>query len=178
MTTIATSTDIDARIRTMATQIIDDFAGSSPLFVCLLRGAAPFASKLMFEIARQAPTFHPELDYMMVSTYGTSRIAEEPRVIVDLAPDTSVEGRSVIILDDVLDKGITADFVASHLQQKGALDIILAVLVEKQIDRPTRPHADYAALTAPDAWLAGMGMDDAATGKEAYRWAADIQALD
>lgn len=175
---LATSTDIDTRIRDMARQILDDFAGSSPLFVCLLRGAAPFASKLMHEITHQAPEFHPELDYMMVSTYGASRIAETPRIIVDLAPDTVVDGRSVIILDDVLDKGITADFVANHLQAKGALDIMLAVLVEKTIDRPTRPHADYAALTADDSWLVGMGMDDAATAKEAYRWTSDIQVLD
>src|SRR5690606_31860681 len=104
----ATEEQVTARIDELADEIIRDFRGEKPLFIALLRGAAPFAAQLMFAIARKAPDFHPEIDYMMVSTYGSGQKAGEPSIVTDVAPTTTVSGRQVIILDDVLDKGITA----------------------------------------------------------------------
>lgn len=167
---IADAHTINEKIATLAAQIINDAEKQKPIFVALLRGAAPFAGKLMFEITRQAPDFHPEIDYMMVSTYGIDRTASTPQVVTDLAPTTDITGRRVIILDDVLDKGITADFVIRHLQKQGAEHVALAVLVDKQTERLKPIEADYACLTSEDVWLAGMGMDDTATAPEAYRW--------
>ena len=177
MKTLATSTDIDNAIMTMAAAIIEQFSSTKPLFVALLRGAAPFVSKLMFEIARQAPDMHPELDYMTVSTYGEGRDAGTPHVAMDLAPDTAVHGRTIVILDDVLDKGVTSTFVMHYLQDKGAGDIKLAVLVEKDLERKTPAHADFACFhTGPD-WLFGMGMDDAAVAKDGFRWLDEIRVV-
>ena len=100
---LATAAEVDESIASLASQIIQDNTKSSnPLFIALLRGAAPFASKLMFEMVTQHPEYHPELDYMMVSTYGEGRAASEPRIVTDVAPSTVVEGRSVIILDDMI----------------------------------------------------------------------------
>lgn len=176
-TIYATEDQVNTRIDELASEIIHDFSGQKPLFVALLRGAAPFAAKLMFAIAKQAPDFHPELDYMMVSTYGSERTASEPRIVTDLSPKTTTSGRSVIILDDVLDKGITAHFVANHLRANGAEDIKLAVLADKRTERVHNVTADYCGFVVDDAWLVGMGMDDAASGKEYNRWLGSIEAI-
>ncbi len=176
-TIFATSEQVDARIDELATEIINDYSDTQPLFIALLRGAAPFASKLMFAIAREKPDFHPELDYMMVSTYGSGHEAGEPHIVTDLAPNTSVGSRPVIILDDVLDKGITAHFVANHLRTRGASNIKLAVLANKKTKRLCDVTADYSGFTVDDAWLIGMGMDDSDSGKEHSRWLGSIEAL-
>lgn len=173
-TQLATTQQVDKEITRIADEIIRDSPESSPLFVALLRGAAPFSSKLMLALTRQSPDYHPEIDYMMVSTYGGERHASEPHIVTDLAPSTTVSGRSVIIIDDVLDKGITADFVTKHLQARGAADIKMAVLCDKKTTRERDVSADYVGFEFEDNWLVGMGMDDASAATEGYRWLAEI----
>ena len=173
---VASSNEVDAHITRLATELLAAHP-TTPLFVALLKGAAPFASKLMFELARHAPDFHPEIDYMMVATYGTEQRASEPRIITDLDPRTAVENRTVVILDDVLDKGITADFVRTHLQYKGATKIELCVLVDKQTERLKDIQADYTGLQASDEWLVGLGMDDADLTHEGHRWLNEIRQI-
>lgn len=174
---LSSSVAVEHKISKMATALLADYAGTQPLFVCLLRGAAPFASKLMFEIARQSPEFHPQLDYMTVKTYGSERHASEPEIVMDLAPSTDLKNRDIIILDDVLDTGVTSTFVATGLRKRGARSTALAVLVEKNIDRPHHLTADYTCFEAGSEWLAGMGMDDTATAPEAYRWLDEIRVV-
>lgn len=176
-TILATASQVDARINELASEIILDFSGQTPLFVALLRGAAPFASKLMFAIAQQSPDFHPELDYMMVSTYGGGHEAGEPTIITDLGPKTHVSDRPVIIIDDVLDKGLTARFVAEHLRSRGATDIRLAVLADKQTEKLRDVTADYCGFSVEDVWLIGMGMDNSDSGKEHDRWDESISSF-
>lgn len=176
-TIFATEDQVTKRINELAGEIIRDHSGRNPLFVALLRGAAPFASQLMFAIAKQAPDFQPELDYMMVSTYGSERHASEPHIVTDLSPDTTTTGRTVIIIDDVLDKGITAHFVAAHLRSRGASNVQLAVLADKKTEKVHEITADYCGFTVEDVWLTGMGMDDAASGKEHCRWLGSIEAI-
>lgn len=171
---LATAEQVNQQITRLSSEILRDEPERSPLFVALLRGAAPFSSKLMLEIARQSPDYHPEIDYMMVSTYGAERHASEPRIVTDLAPSTVVEGRDVIIIDDVLDKGITADFVTKHLEVRGARAVRLAVLCDKRTERERDISADYAGFTFDDNWLVGMGMDDADAANEGYRWLEEI----
>lgn len=177
MKPLASSDQINTAIAEMAKSIIQQFNGSQPLFVALLRGAAPFASRLMFEIARQAPDMHPELDYMTVSTYGVGRQAMTPHIAMDLAPDTEVNNRTVIVLDDVLDKGVTSTFVTHYLIDKGAKEVQLAVLVEKYIDRISPKHAALACFHAGEEWLVGMGMDDASVARDGYRWLNEIRVV-
>lgn len=148
----------------------------NPLFVALLRGGAPFASRLMIEIARQAPDFHPELDYMMTSRYpsGTNP-AGETQIVMDILPTTEVKNRTVIILDDVLDMGETAKTVRDHMLDLGARYVALAVLVEKEVAvRTADIEADYVGFRGETGWLVGYGMNDSAIAPEAYRWADGI----
>ncbi len=166
--------EVSQRIGAIATEIILDNKDNNPLFVALLRGAAPFSSKLMFEIAKQAPDMHPDLDYMMVATYGSSHHAGEPRIVTDLDPRTSVLGRDVIVIDDVLDLGRTADFVKKHLERLGAMNTKLAVLARKGVERDYPIDANYVGFDTGKAWLVGMGMDNAQASHEAYRWLDEI----
>lgn len=177
MKQLATPPQTDDAIKNLATQLIQDFRDKKPLFVTLLRGAVPFASKLMFEITKRAPDFHPELDYMMTSTYGDGRKTNAPRILTELSPGTEVEGRTVIVLDDVLDTGVTTALVAKHLLEHGAKLVKLAVLVEKDIEREHMHRADYACFHVGPEWLVGMGMDDAATTKEGFRWLDEIRVV-
>lgn len=170
---LASAADVNNAIQQMAKQMLDEYE-ELPLFVALLRGAAPFASKLMFEIARQAPEKHPEIDYMMVSTYGNEQTAGQPHIVTDIAPTTDVSARKVLVLDDVLDKGITADFVFNHLKNRGASEVKLAVLADKDVTRTREISASYCGFHFGNKWLVGMGMDDADAANEGYRWLEEI----
>jgi len=174
--TLASSQQVTESISHIAQAILSDHE-KSPLFVALLRGAAPFSARLMSEIVRQSPEYHPELDYMMVSTYGAGHHAGEPHIVTDLAPSTVVSARDVIVIDDVLDKGITADFVFAHLKARGARSVRLAVLCDKQVSREKPIEADYKGFTFGSNWLIGMGMDDGGVSVEAYRWLDEIREV-
>lgn len=80
---LADASEVNQHITRLATQLLRDHPDRTPLFVALLRGAAPFSGKLMLELARQSPDYHPEIDYMMVSTYGAEKHASEPRIVTD-----------------------------------------------------------------------------------------------
>jgi len=166
--------EVNARIDELAKQIIEKYKDKNPLFVCLLHGGLPFASKLLFSIVRQKPDFHPTLDTMIVSTYGDSRTGKHSRIVTDLSPKTKVENRSVIILDDVLDEGHTAEYTKKHVLDAGASDAILVVLVTKDKKRQKYPEAEMYGFKAPDVWLTGMGMDDAALATDGNRWMSSI----
>jgi hypothetical protein len=107
----------------MAAELIELYRGQQPLFVCLLRGGAPFAARLMFAVTKLDPTFHPELDYMTVRTSASERSASHPELVMGLAPGTDVMDRTVVMLDDVLDKGHTAGFTSGYLRLLGAAQV-------------------------------------------------------
>lgn len=174
---LANKEEVDQEIGRMASNIVMDYQSELPIFVGLLRGAAPFTAKLMHAIVDCAPELHPIADYMMISTYGSGQEAGEPHIVTDLAPTTRVSGRKVIVLDDVLDKGITADFAFKYLQARGATSVALATLATKDVSRVHPIQADYTGFTFGDEWLVGMGMDDANAGHEAYRWLEEIWAI-
>ena len=173
---VATATEVQTHIERIAREITTAHA-ATPLFVALLKGAAPFASQLMFQIAALRPDYHPEITYMMVATYGSGTAAGTPQIIADIDPRIDLSGRQIVIVDDVLDKGITADFVREHVITKGAQSVELAVLVDKQTDRLKDIEADYYGLKARDEWLVGMGMDDADLAHEGHRWLSEIRQI-
>ena len=110
---------------------------------------------------------------MMVSTYGQAQTAKEPIVVTDLAPTTTVAGRDIVVIDDVIDLGVTSDFVSQLLSERGATSVKLAVLASKSVPSRTS-QADYVGFEAGDKWLGGMGLDDAKSGNEYYRWLDEI----
>lgn len=166
---------IQQRIGQLASEITAKYDEENPLFVALLRGAAPFATKLMAEIARQAPAFHPELDYMMTSRYPTNENPiGEAEIVMDIAPATEVKNRTVIVIDDVLDMGDTYRKVRDHILDMGARYVALAVLVEKDVARLNNTQADFVGFRGETGWLVGSGMNDTRIAPEAHRWTDGI----
>lgn len=164
--------ELTEHINKLAGEIIQKFAGQNPLFICLLRGGMPFAAQLMFAITRQDPHFHPELDYMTVSSYGSELAASEPRIVMDISYKSEITGRPVIVVDDMIDKGSTYTFTKKHLENKGAQQVYLAALVQRESVKSREFDADFHCFSVDSqAWLTGMGLDDPRIGREANRWA-------
>jgi hypoxanthine phosphoribosyltransferase len=174
-TMLATPQAVTERIEEIASSVIARYKGKNPLFVCLLRGGAPFASRLMFAIVRQDPYFHPELDYMTIKTYADERTSKPPELVMDLSPSTKAGGRLVVLLDDVLDKGVTADFAERTLLETHAAGAVeLIVLIQKKQPRKVYQAATLFGFESPPDWLTGMGLDDARIAREANRWAGYV----
>lgn len=170
MKILYTANQVTERIDAMAREIIDTYPADRPLFVCLLKGAVPFASRLMAAIAKHNPAFYPEVEYMHISAYGDEREASTATTYSSIA-DTVIRGRHVIVLDDCLDRGLTYQATKQHLLKQEAASVGLVVLAHKQTGQPNGEVPRIVGFNTPDVWLVGMGMDDAATAPEAERWA-------
>ncbi len=151
----------------------------NPLFVQLLPGAQPFASRLMPEIVRQVPNYHPELDSMLIQRYAAGDIRSiAPEVTRDLSNTINLEGRPVVLVDNLFDYGVTAEFTRAYLLGLGARSVTLAILVQKNTPRETTICPDFVGLHAPNQYLIGMGMDDPLIAPEFGRWWPNIVTLD
>jgi hypoxanthine phosphoribosyltransferase len=170
----AAEAEVRARIDEMAALLVEKFKDQNPLFVCLMQGGAPFATQLMFAITEHDPDFHPQMDYLIVSSYGDELVGRQPHIVTDLAPTTLVTDRPVVVLDDVLDKGHTAAFTEAHLLNKGARSVDLVVLAVKDVERTAYGRPLLHGFETPDEWLVGMGMDDPRIAQNALRWAGFI----
>lgn len=169
-----TEDTVQRQINELARRIIDLYKNKNPLFICMLRGGAPFSAQLMIAITKQDPTFYPELDYMTVRTYGDKRIPKAPEIIMELSPHTQPKNRPAIILDDVLDTGETAMFTREYLLNSGSSSVDLCVLVNKDVRRSIYRGKVLYGFDAPSNWLTGMGLDDTRIAPEANRWATYI----
>jgi hypoxanthine phosphoribosyltransferase len=174
-----TAEQVTERIGQMAGQIAGNYDPKSTLFVALLNGAVPFTVELMRAIERQNPDFHPDVQYMKVSRYGTSREPGELQVINDLPLQYhELKGRAVVLLDDLLDAGGTLTFAKQRLMDYGAAEVDCAVLVKKLKQPPVDLDLALYGFEAPDEWLVGMGMDDSSRAPEANRWSPWIGIAD
>ena len=154
------ASEVDFAIDRLAVRMALDLQDVRPILVCVMNGGLPFAAALMRRFA-----FPLELDYVHAMRYrggaaesGTLRTPRrgDLEVRVDLARD--VTDRTVVLADDVLDRGTTLDEIAARVAQAGAEQVYTAVLVNKKVAGRTF-RADYAALDAPDRYLIGCGMD-------------------
>jgi hypoxanthine phosphoribosyltransferase len=142
---------VAAAVARVAAAMSVELEDADPLFLCVMVGGFRFASDLLGHLH-----FPLELDYLQVSRYRDQTRGGE----LDWRhpPASSLRGRRVVILDDILDEGITLDAVVRHCREEGAASVATAVLVDKAVrDRPI--EADWAALEAPDRYLFGEGMD-------------------
>ncbi len=143
---------VDAAVSRVAREITGQLADTNPLLLCVMSGGFPFAGQLMKEL-----NFPLEFDYLHVSRYGqeTSGGALSWRA----SPRTPVNGRTVLIVDDILDEGVTLAAIVEHLKQLGAKDCYIAVATDKLNGKSKPIKADFVALTVPDRFVFGYGMD-------------------
>lgn len=126
------------------------------LVVAVLKGSFVFAADLIRALHRVG--LSPEVDFLTLSSYKKSRTSSgRVEILRDL--DLSVEGRNVLIVDDVLDSGRTLAFAKDLLSARGASMIRTCVLLEKQVPRAVSVEADFAAFECPDEFVVGYGMD-------------------
>jgi hypoxanthine phosphoribosyltransferase len=152
-TVLVSEEEIKARIEELAAAINRDFEGKRPVIVSVLNGAYIFAADLTRRLNIKCT-----LDFVNVkSTEG----AETGRVsAARLFLDTNIQGRDVLILDDIYDSGETLSFLIERLRESGPASIRTAVFIKKDHNRPKKDvRIDYAGFTLPDRWLVGYGMD-------------------
>ncbi len=143
---------VAAAVSRVASEITEKLGDTNPLLLCVMSGGVPFAGQLMTQL-----NFPLEFDYMHVTRYGqeTSGGALSWRS----APWTSVKDRTVLILDDILDEGVTLAAIVERMKQLGAKACYTAVATDK-LNGKTKPiKADFVALTVPDRFVFGYGMD-------------------
>ncbi len=162
------SEKIQARIRELGEQISRDFPDGDLHLICILKGACFFLTDLARAMKRDV-----SLDFMGISTYGKGKTSSgEVKVTKDL--DVSIEGVNVLIVEDIVDSGITLNYLMHVLEQRRPRSIRIAALLDKP-ERRLRPiHANYVGFEIPDRFVVGFGLDDA----EKYRNLDDICVLD
>ncbi|HPG88375.1 MAG TPA: hypoxanthine phosphoribosyltransferase [Hyphomicrobium sp.] len=153
--TIYAADEIERRLAGLAGEI----AAKNPtnlLVVPILKGSFVFAADLLRALNRVGLT--PEVDFLTLSSYKKSRTSSgQVTILRDL--DLHVEGRHVILVDDVLDSGRTLAFAKDLISARGATLIETCVLLEKQVARAVNITADYSAFTCPNVFVVGYGMD-------------------
>jgi hypoxanthine phosphoribosyltransferase len=146
------ATEIELTLDRLASQITDAMADSFPVALCIMGGAVVFAGKLLPRLG-----FPLEFDYLHATRYrdGTNGGEIEWSVL----PRKSLQGRTVLLMDDILDEGHTLAAAKTRLLELGAADVKIAVLADKLIGRPKPVVADFTGLYLPDRYVFGMGMD-------------------
>ena len=150
---------IQQRIRDLGAQIARDYAGRNPLLIGVLKGACFFLSDLL-----RAIDIPLGIEFIAISSYGSStRTSGEVRILKDL--DVPVETRDIIVVEDIVDTGLTLSYLLANLQSRGAASVKLVALLDKHERREREVEIDYLGFEIPDHFVVGYGLDFA----ERYR---------
>ena len=151
--------EIQGKIKDLAFQLTEEYQDKFPLAIGVLKGAMPF----MADLLKRVDTYL-EMDFMDVSSYGNSTVSSgEVKILKDL--DTSVEGRDILIIEDIIDSGLTLSYLVELFRYRKAKSIKIVTLLDKPTGRKTKLEADYVGFIVPDAFVVGYGLDYA----ERYR---------
>jgi hypoxanthine phosphoribosyltransferase len=147
---------IDGLVRKIGAQITSDYVGRQPLLLGVLKGAVVFLADLMRAI--DLPT---EIDFLAVSSYGASTTSSGVvRIVKDL--DVPLDGRDVILVEDIIDSGLTLSFLLENLQHRNPASLcVAALLVREGVELPERVSAllKYTGVTLAPGWVVGYGLD-------------------
>lgn len=154
-----TEDQIQNRTAELASQISKDYADSPPLMVCILKGASFF----MADLAKRIDLL-VEMDFMAISSYGaSSKSTGVVRIIKDL--DREVEGRHVLLVEDIVDTGLTLKYLTDVMARRQAASVKVVSLFDKKGRREVEIEANYCGFTVPNEFIIGYGLDYA----ERYR---------
>lgn len=144
--------DIDKRVTEIGAQISKDFAGKEPLFIGVLKGCFIFMADLMRKV-----TVDCSVDFMAVSSYVGTKSTGAVKINKDLNQD--ICGKHVIIVEDILDSGVTLSFLKSYLMVRKPASISIVTFTDKPARRKTDIKADYTCFEIPDEFVVGYGLD-------------------
>jgi len=157
--TLFTEEEIRERIRILGAEIAADYAELNPLLIGVLKGACFFLSDLLRAIDTRV-----SIEFMAISSYGSStRTSGEVRIVKDL--DVAIEGRHILVVEDIVDTGLTLSYLLANLASRGAASVKLAALLDKHERRQREVKIDYLGFQIPDEFVVGYGLDFA----ERYR---------
>lgn len=148
-----TEEELRSRVKELGAQITADYYGRQPMLISVLRGSYIFMADLT-----RAINLDVTVDFMVVSSYGAGTVSTgQVEIKKDLSD--SIEGKDLIIVEDILDSGNTLFYLMKVLQARKPASIRLCTLMDKP-DRRTKPiTADYVGFTIPDAFIVGYGLD-------------------
>ena len=159
--------EIQNRVKELGTQIANDYSGKQLHLICILKGACVFLADLI----RCLPA-DITLDFISVSSYNEgSRSSGEVKIIKDL--DSTIEGREVLIVEDILDTGLTLDYLYRCLSARNPKSLKICTLLSKPSRRIKRVEAAYIGFEIPDEYVVGYGLDYA----ERFRNLATISIM-
>jgi hypoxanthine phosphoribosyltransferase len=167
-TTLFSKADIDKRIAEMGAEITRDLAGSDLIALCVLKGAMFFCSDLMRQIG-----FDVALDFIQISSYGNEKTSSGVVTILK-EPQLNMKGRSVLIVEDIIDSGLSMNEVFRYIKlDKEAREVRTATFLDKPTARRVPFKADYVGFSIDPKFVIGYGLDYA----EKYRNIPEIQVL-
>ncbi|MEL7605994.1 MAG: hypoxanthine phosphoribosyltransferase [Sedimentibacter saalensis] len=151
--------ELQAKVKELGAKITEDYQGKDLLLVCVLKGAVLFVSDLMKRI--DLPL---EIDFMAISSYGSNtQSSGVVRILKDL--NQSIEGRNVLIVEDIIDSGLTLSYLAENLKSRGPESVEICTILDKPDRRTTSLDIKYTGFQVPDEFVVGYGLDYA----EKYR---------
>ena len=164
---LISSQEIEDKVREIGARITEDYRGEKPLLIGILRGAVVIMSDLMRNIDLQC-----ELDFMDISSYGTGTSSSGVvRILKDLEED--ITGRHVLIVEDIIDTGLTLSYLLRSLQARKPASLEICALLSKPSRRRAELDVRYLGFEVPDEFVVGYGLDYAG----AYRNLPDICVL-
>ncbi len=144
--------DIDTALDTMAMQINQLLAGRDPLVLCVMNGGLVTAGHLLTRL-----TLPLTIDAINASRYQNKTVGDEVEWLIQ--PRTSLKDRTILVIDDILDAGITLAAIYDYCLKEGASSVYTAVLLSKDLPHKKPITADFVGLTVPDRYVFGYGMD-------------------
>lgn len=159
--------EIAKKVSELGNQISKDYESKNPVLICILKGSCVFFADLI-----RAVNIPVEIDFLAVSSYGASAATTgEVKVVKDL--DKSIDGRHVIIVEDIVDTGLTLNFIKQMLTRRNTLSAKICTLLDKPYRRKLEIAPDYLGFEVENHFLVGYGLDYA----EKYRNIPDICIL-
>ena len=150
---LITSEEIGARVRELGQQITNDYAGQEILMIGVLRGAVIFMADLARSIKRPM-----DIDFMAITSYGLSTNSSGVvRIIKDL--DEVVEGRHILIIEDIIDSGLTLNYLVDNIKSRKPASVRICTLLSKPVRRKVNVTVDYNGFIIPDHFVVGYGLD-------------------
>jgi len=149
---IHSETTVQSALAEVAERIRARLAGKNPLVLCVMTGGVIFCGQLLPKL-----DFPIDFDYLHATRYGPE--TQGGKISWRMAPWTSVKGRTVLVVDDILDEGVTLAAVKESLTRLGAAEVLLAVFADKENGKSKPIAADFVGLSVPDRFVFGYGMD-------------------
>lgn len=145
--------EIQQQCKVMGAQLTEEYQDRFPLAIGVLKGATPFMADLLKRVET-----HLEMDFMDVSSYhGGTESSGEVKIVKDL--DTKVEGRDILIIEDIIDSGLTLSYLVDLFKYRGAKTIKIVTLLDKPTGRSANVKADTIGFEVPDEFVVGYGLD-------------------